>query len=463
MIKWGYKNNKPETDEKKAAAKRELAVKRREEAERRRLAAQNKAKAEAAAEVTTRRGSTFLPDGGDSLDEKTLLAKAKEIVAVRGKRGPERQEQLSNLSQLASVSLRRNMYQTYLEILNYLITLQLDVTHMAAGGILPVPAWQKVYQDLFSLFSLVMTNKDLTLSFSQDLSSQNDVIDDKAMENDGDQLLSSAEALDATAVTLSFIERLDECLSRAFQLTDAHSKEYRERMCQSIDFCALLWVVWAYYNQQQQQSQQSPSTSCSPEVCRVAARLAQHLYFLPDRLSEPRWRVIAERIPQEIRSSCLTKDYALPLTIKPSTLVHKLCSCGSKTTAAAAARIRFRMAMYSIYNLALHDRFYEARDALQAGNYYDHALSHNVPEQVLYNRCLSQVGLAAFRLGFIPLTATILSEVCGASKQRELLAQGVAIVKGFEKTPEQEKAERRRLLPAHLHINLDVLENAYNM
>lgn len=472
MIKWGYKAGKEETDEKKAAAKREAVVKRREEAEKRRQMAQQKAKADAAvaADISARRGSTFLPDNGEYMDEKALLTKAKEIVAVRGKRGTERQEQLDNLSLLADISLRKNFYQTYFEILNYLTTLQLDISHMAPGGILPPAMWTKIYQNLFSMLCLVITNPDLTLAVSQDIYQPGGTTGEEetvVLDTEGGDQLPPDATSEASMIALSFVERLDDCLNRAFQLSDPHSKEYRECMTQSVDFCALLWLVWTYYNMQQSAA---TDRTMSPELSRISARLAQHLYYLPDRLAMPRWKLVAEKIPQQVMA-CFPREFVVPPSTEPSKLVQKLCTHGSTiaslndkpSATVASSRIKFRMAMYSIYSMALHDHFYEARDALQAGNYYDQALSLNIPEQALYNRCLSQVGLAAFRLGLVPMTATILSEICGSSKHRELLAQGVAIVKGFEKTAEQEKAERRRLLPAHLHINLDVLEGAYNI
>ena len=47
-------------------------------------------------------------------------------------------------------------------------------------------------------------------------------------------------------------------------------------------------------------------------------------------------------------------------------------------------------------------------------------------------------------------------EVCQYNKGRELLAQGLSYAKNMERSQEQERAERQRQLPYHMHINLEV-------
>jgi len=46
-------------------------------------------------------------------------------------------------------------------------------------------------------------------------------------------------------------------------------------------------------------------------------------------------------------------------------------------------------------------------------------------------------------------------------KVRELLAQGINIARFNERNLEQERIERRRLVPPHMHINLDLIEFAH--
>ena len=82
-----------------------------------------------------------------------------------------------------------------------------------------------------------------------------------------------------------------------------------------------------------------------------------------------------------------------------------------------------------------------------------------VDNQILYNRAIAQIGMAAFRIGRIEQSHEVLVEIFQNPRFRELLAQGVT--RHHEKTPEQELEERRRLLPVHMSINLQTLESIH--
>merc|ERR1712151_260646 len=82
----------------------------------------------------------------------------------------------------------------------------------------------------------------------------------------------------------------------------------------------------------------------------------------------------------------------------------------------------------------------------------------DVSTMILFNRMMVTLGLAAFRLGRMRDAYQCLSDIC-SGRVRELLAQGVTVGRyAGDKSAEQEKAEKRRQIPYHQHIHLDLLE-----
>jgi translation initiation factor 3 subunit C len=114
-----------------------------------------------------------------------------------------------------------------------------------------------------------------------------------------------------------------------------------------------------------------------------------------------------------------------------------------------------------IYHHALHGRYYEARDMLLM-SHLQGAIQHtDEGTQILYNRAVVQLGLAAFRMGLITECRTILLDVFTTQRPKELLAQGFPPQKFSQVTPEQERADKLRTLPFHMHINLELAEAAF--
>lgn len=120
-----------------------------------------------------------------------------------------------------------------------------------------------------------------------------------------------------------------------------------------------------------------------------------------------------------------------------------------------------RAMLCQIYFEALHDNYYNARDMMLMSHLQETINSFDVHSQILFNRTLVQVGLCAFRAGLVYEAQTTLQEICGSGRQKELLAQGVMIQRYNQVTPDQERLEKQRQLPFHMHINLELLECVY--
>lgn len=123
--------------------------------------------------------------------------------------------------------------------------------------------------------------------------------------------------------------------------------------------------------------------------------------------------------------------------------------------------IRARAMLCQVYFLALHDEYYKARDMMLTSHLQESISNFDIATQILYNRTLVQVGLCAFRKGLVYDAQNTLQEICGSGRQKELLAQGVMIQRFNQVSPEQERLEKQRQLPFHMHINLELLECVY--
>ena len=119
--------------------------------------------------------------------------------------------------------------------------------------------------------------------------------------------------------------------------------------------------------------------------------------------------------------------------------------------------------LYHIYNYALQNQFHRARDMFLTSHLQETIYQADIGTQICYNRAMVLLGMCAFRLGMIVDAQGCLQEICGQQRQKELLAQGVNIARYNQQqiSPEQEKLERQRQLPFHMHINLELLECIY--
>ncbi|KAK9880664.1 hypothetical protein WA026_011901 [Henosepilachna vigintioctopunctata] len=124
-------------------------------------------------------------------------------------------------------------------------------------------------------------------------------------------------------------------------------------------------------------------------------------------------------------------------------------------------RLRTRAILSHIYHHALHDNWFQARDLILMSHLQE-TIQHSDPStQILYNRTIAHLGLCAFRHANIKDAHNCLVDLMMTGKPKELLAQGLLPQRQHERSKEQEKIEKQRQIPFHMHINLELLECVY--
>lgn len=178
------------------------------------------------------------------------------------------------------------------------------------------------------------------------------------------------------------------------------------------------------------------------EICRIYLRKIDHLYYKFDP-------TVLKKKNKEIDEK----------TVTSVNVMEKLCRfIYAKDN---TDRLRTRAILSHIYHHALHDNWFQARDLLLMSHLQENIQHSDPPTQILYNRMMANLGLCAFRQGSIKDAHQCLVDLMMTAKPKELLAQGLLPQRQHERSPEQEKVEKQRQMPFHMHINLELLECVY--
>ncbi|KAF2133560.1 eukaryotic translation initiation factor 3 subunit C [Dothidotthia symphoricarpi CBS 119687] len=366
-----------------------------------------------------------------------ILKHLRSIVEQRGRKNTDRLEHIRTLEKLFDVAV--NDYQR-VRVLLTLISTRFDLTSGTASH-MTQEQWKLADQEFGKLLQILEGTKEI-------------VVVENAEEWEDDEKLPNITPEDIFRIpgsVVSFVERLDDELTRSLQHIDPHTAEYVERLGdEGLLYSQLVRTLIYVESLKKIASLEFPQDP----INRIVMRRLEHVYFKPSQvvtiLESNTWKSMPENLDSEITPRAVANDTA--------SLVQTLCTYLFQHSEGI---IRARAMLCQIYFLALHDQYYQARDMMLMSHLQETISNFDVNTQILFNRSLVQVGLCAFRAGLVYEAQTSLQEICGSNRQKELLAQGLQMQRYSQISPEQERLERQRQLPFHLHINLELLECVY--
>jgi translation initiation factor 3 subunit C len=385
-------------------------------------------------------GFTMVGAGGKAMvyTPESILKHLRSIVESRGRKNTDRLEQIRIMERLLDVAV--SDYQR-VRVLQTLIATRFDLTS-GTGSQMAQEQWKLAQQEIARLTTILEENSNMIV-----------VEGAEEWEDDDKQpTFTPGEVFRIPGSVVSFVERLDDELTRVLQHIDPHTAEYVERLQ---DEGGLYTDIVRCQLYAERLSNDPKLEGSKDNVNRVVMRRLEHVYFKPSsvvtKVEEDTWKAIPDNLDSRItpRAESISDHMAL---------VQKLASY---LFANAEGIIRARAMLCQIYYLSLHDNYYRARDMMLMSHLQETIGSFDVSTQILYNRTLTQVGLCAFRAGLVYECQTALQDICGSQRQKELLAQGLQMQRYSQITPEQERLERQRQLPFHMHINLELLECVY--
>lgn len=349
-----------------------------------------------------------------------VINKLAEIMAARGKKKTNRKEQIELLSELAKIGQEKDLGQgIHIKIKFAIISALFDYNPKLSDAMKP-DSWEKCMNGVEELLDL-LTEQGENITTGEHILEENEQLDTAPYKIRG-CFLTSVENLDA-----EFVKVLKNC--------DAHSNEYVDRLKDEPKLVNILEKADILVHK----------TGSASEICRIYLKRIEHIYFKFD--------------PEVIEQKKGTLEAGKETS---ADILDKFCKyIYSKDN---TDRLRTRAILCQIYHNAIHDGWYAARDLMLMSHLQD-TVHHSDPvTQILYNRTMVQLGLCGFRHGEIRDAHNALLDIQLGGRSKELIAQGLLPQRQHEKilrSSEQEKIEKARQMPFHMHINLEQLECVY--
>ncbi|KAM4631637.1 eukaryotic translation initiation factor 3 subunit C-like protein isoform 2-T2 [Discoglossus pictus] len=377
---------------------------------------------------------------GTEITPPIVVKKLNEILQARGKKGTDRAAQIELLHLLVGIAEEHNLGQGIAVKIKFNIVASLYDYNPNLAAYMKADMWKKCLDCIHDLLDILFSNTNMFIG--------------ENIAEDSENLSNPEQPLRVRGCILTLIERMDEEFTKIMQNTDPHSQEYVDNLKDEARVCEVIDRLQKYLEEK----------GSTDEICRVYLRRIMHTYYKFDykahqkQLSTEQESKVASEPPPETLSKS-EQDQAENEAEDSAVLMDRLCKyiyAKDRTD-----RIRTCAILCHIYHHALHNRWFQARDLMLMSHLQDNIQHADPPVQILYNRTMVQLGICAFRQGMIRDAHNALLDIQSSGRAKELLGQGLLMRTMQERNQEQEKIEKRRQIPFHMHINLELLECVY--
>lgn len=408
--------------------------------------------------VSTPQAAAVPASGGvagatSGITKSTVFQTLQSVIESRGRKNADRNEQVSVLEQQLAVA--QTTYEK-ISLLLMLIPLRFDLLSTASAGSsyggADFAPWQQIEQDIRMMFEVLEAQSEYIVLESAP--------EPEDLEQGPAVGAGNKRAIPGSLPTL--VERLDDEHARILATYDPHTTEYLERLRDETRLAEL--ILRAQCHQEQNLKDiGKPELQSNESFCRLVARRIDHIYYKPAKAVEITEKAAWERVPAQLATSVGPRPQE-GAKINTLALISNLCQLEYQQSNPV---LRARAVLSLIYQYALANDYYKARDLMLMSHLQSQIHSAEPATQVLFNRALVQVGLCAFRNGLVADALQSLQEICGGSRLKELLGQGAARMDAQQQQDESQPGlnegnlEVPEILPYHMHINLELIECVY--
>ncbi|XP_054727850.1 eukaryotic translation initiation factor 3 subunit C [Anastrepha obliqua] len=355
-------------------------------------------------------------DKDAEIDVPLTLQKLSEIMAARGKKRTDRRMQIELLFELRDIAEQHQLGNPVAVKIHFSIISAIFDYNQKISEPMKLEHWSKLLDVMQSMMKILLANDEIRMS--------------EEVQEENEEFTNPPYAI--RGCSLAAVERLDDEFTKLLKECDPHTNDYVSRLKDEVTVTRIIESVLEYFEH----------VGSNKERCRVYLRKIEHLYYKFD--------------PEVLKKK---RGELPPNTVTSVEVMDRLCKF--IYTNDDTDRIRTRAILAHIYHHAMHDNWFQARDLVLMSHLQDTIDAADPSTRILYNRMMANLGLCAFRQENIKDAHHCLVDLMVTGKPKELLAQGLLPQRQHERSAEQEKIEKQRQMPFHMHINLELLECVY--